>query len=397
MQALLQETWNRIEPELRARTGAAVFDAWLAELRPMAMERGILHLEAKNRLVCERVNQMFAGLIAECMSAEFGTAISVAVEPVHEGLLGELEVSPSQPIVDNSNRTAFLALKALLEARSLPSALFLFHGQPGSGKSFLLDWWLGLQGKRCRRFTAPQLSRAYQACFKEHRVAEFRKELCSERPLMIDEVHRLSGQPRIQEEFANVLEERAKLEVPTLMGSRWHPREIWRIGDRLRTWLGSGMVTQIALPGPEARLRYLRALEGPPSRNGRASLIENLAREVKGSYPELRRAWAMQRHGRGSRYWQLIDPRSTYDRSANRVADALGVSVEDMVGPSQCRRTSSARKILAWVCVQQGLSRAEVGRFLGGRTRAAISYGIKTLNLRLEGEPELRRQVESLL
>ncbi|MHC5062995.1 MAG: DnaA N-terminal domain-containing protein [Planctomycetota bacterium] len=397
MQSLLQETWSRIEPELRARTGEAVFDAWLAELRPMAMERGILHLEAKNRLVCERVTQMFSGLIAECLSSEFGTAIAVAVEPVHEGLLGELEVSPSQPIVDNSNRTAFLALRALLEERSLPSPLFLFHGQSGAGKSFLLDWWLGLYGKRCQRFTAAQLSRAYQACFKERRVGEFRAELCADRPLMVDEVHRLSGQPRIQEEFATVLEERAKLEVPTLLGSRWHPREIWRIGARLRTWLGSGMVTQIELPGPEARLRYLRALEGPPSRNGRASFIENLAREVKGSYPELRRAWAMQKHGRGSRYWELIDPRSTFDRFADRVADALGVSVDEMVGQSQSRRISMARKTLAWVCVQQGLSRAEIGRFLGGRTRAAISYGIKTLNKRLEGEPELRRQIESLL
>jgi len=125
-------------------------------------------------------------------------------------------------------------------------------------------------------------------------------------------------------------------------------------------------------------------------------MVEDLAREMKASYPDLRRAWALRRQGRRSGYWQLIDPRTCFERVSQRVSGAFDVSVEDLVGTSQRRRISMARKVLAWLCVQEGLSRAEVGRFTGNRTRAAISYAIKSLDQRMADEPELRRQIESL-
>ena len=61
------------------------------------------------------------------------------------------------------------------------------------------------------------------------------------------------------------------------------------------------------------------------------------------------------------------------------------------------RRVSQARKILAWLCVQEGLSRAEVGRFLNHRSRAAISYLTKSLEKEMAESVDVRQQVESLL
>jgi hypothetical protein len=146
------------------------------------------------------------------------------------------------------------------------------------------------------------------------------------------------------------------------------------------------------------RLQYLRALEGKPSLNGRARSIEELARRARGSYPEIRGAWTAERHGAGARerYWQLIEPRSVFTRACERVGAAFDVGAEDLVGTSQRRRTSLARKVLAWLCVREGLSRAEIGRYLGGRTRAAISYSIKSLEEDMAGDTELRRRVEGL-
>ena len=61
----------------------------------------------------------------------------------------------------------------------------------------------------------------------------------------------------------------------------------------------------------------------------------------------------------------------------------------------QGRALSRARKVLALLCQQQGLSGGEIGRFLG-RTRAAVSYMLLTLQQELDGSPELRQHVEEL-
>ena len=82
-------------------------------------------------------------------------------------------------------------------------------------------------------------------------------------------------------------------------------------------------------------------------------------------------------------------------RLRDRVAAQLGIPVEELTGRSQNRRASQARKILALLCIREGLNRAEVGRFLG-RTRAAISYSIKSLEAEMAQNEALRRQVETL-
>jgi len=192
---------------------------------------------------------------------------------------------------------------------------------------------------------------------------------------------------------------RGEAEAPVLLASRWHPSEVWNLDASLCSFLQSGFVTRLDHPGPEGRLRFLRALEGTPSRNGRAEDVEGLARQVRGSYTEVRRAWAMQRQSTRlpSRYLRLIDPRSVFERLKARVAERLGVDAEEMVGKSQGRRVSFARQVLSHLCVHEGLSRAEVGRFLGGRSRAAVSYATKTLERRMVESPEVRAQVEEFL
>ncbi len=400
MRAFLADTWRKIQPGLRALTGGAAFDAWLAQLRPMALERGILHLEAPNRLVAERVSRLFRDAIAESFGAELGTQVGVEVEPAPESLIpDELEVGPTQPVIDASNRTAVLILKALLERKPLPTTLILFHGGSGTGKTFLLNWWRNLRRERCLHFNGPGLVKAFQASMRDQRLSEFRDELQCDRVLVIDEVHRIAGLPRIQAELAKVLEVRSTQTQPTLMASRWHPGEIWNLDPGLETWLLWGLQARIEAPGPLARLAYLRALEGVASRNGRAPVIESLARDLGGTFPELRRAWAVERHGDGVRLpnsWGLIDPRAVFDPLLRRVAEKLEVDADEIVGQSQRRRVSAARKVLCWLCVQEGLSRAEVGRFLGRRTRAAISYAMKSLEAQMAKDDELRRSVEDL-
>ena len=83
---------------------------------------------------------------------------------------------------------------------------------------------------------------------------------------------------RVQRELLAVLKARAEQTHPVLLTSRWHPRDIWKLDPVLEDYLVSGFVTSVDMPGPAARLQYLRAQAGTAARNGRADAIETLAR-----------------------------------------------------------------------------------------------------------------------
>ena len=79
----------------------------------------------------------------------------------------------------------------------------------------------------------------------------------------------------------------------------------------------------------------------------------------------------------------------------DRVAESFDVSPADLCGKSQSRALSRARKVLAKLCQQQGLRGSEIGNFLG-RTRAAVSYMVLSLDKEMAAAPELRRLFEEL-
>ncbi|MEZ5965320.1 MAG: DnaA N-terminal domain-containing protein [Planctomycetota bacterium] len=405
MLAILQDVWQRSQPRLKAQVGDAAYAAWLEQLRPLALERSVCYLEATSRMACERVQRLFQPLLENLLSEEIGTRVSVHVLPAPESLVPErLEVGPTQPLVDTGNRTAVLVLGALADPEkvgTLPSLQVLLIGPPGVGKSFLLRWWAGSLARRPLLLVGEEITRTYQAAFRENRAPALTEELALAPHLALDEVHRCGGQPKVQGELVKVLRAREEALRPTVLTSRFHPRDVWKLDPVLESLLMAGFVTQLEYPGLDARLRYLRALEGPAARNGLAQAVEHLAREVHGGYRDLRRLWLAQRAGHGAevqgRYLQLIEPRVVFDRVLARVCAKLGVESSEVVGRSQARTASFARQAVAHLCVLEGLSRAEVGRFLGRRSRAAISYAIKTLHARMAASETTRKQVEELV
>jgi len=398
MLPVLEDCWTRVLPLLRERAGEAAFTAWLAELRPVLLERSTVYLEAPNRLSADRVRTLFRPLLQDLLSADFGTALTVELQARDVNRFDALEVSPQQPVVDDGNRTVQLVLASLAAGRPLPSNLFLFHGPSGTGKTFLLRWWHGQHLGPVMWFDLPALLAAFQSAHHERRVELLREELTRNRPLVIDEVHRIAGKPKLQQFLATILEQREALVAPTLFASRWHPKDVRDLDAKLTTRLLAGFVAAIDRPGPIGRLRYLRALEGAPSRNGRAAVVESLAQQCNGTFPELRAAWARSRAASPPpKYLELIDPGRVFARVRDQVAARFDVTGADLLGKGQGRALSRARKVVAMLCQQQGLRGSEVGRFLGGRTRAAVSYMVRSLQQEMADSADLRRQLEGLL
>ncbi|MCA8975906.1 MAG: AAA family ATPase, partial [Planctomycetes bacterium] len=315
MLSVLLESWNRVQTSLRDRAGEAAHGEWLGKLTPISIERGTVYLEAETRFAADRVRALYRPLLQEVLSAEIGTQVLVELQAGDSGRFDQIDVGPQRPIVDDSNRLAWLVLQNLRSGKALPSQLFFFHGQSGVGKTFLLRWWREQSEAPLQWFDLPGLLKAFQAAHQEKRVAGLEDELAQRRALVLDEIHRIAGKPKLQQFLIRVLERRQELPVVTVMASRWHPHDIRDLAAELTTRFLAGFVAQIDRPGPLGRLRYLRALEGAPSRNGRAGAVEALARQCEGTYPEVRAAWARTRPGKlAPRYLELIDPGRVFAR-----------------------------------------------------------------------------------
>jgi hypothetical protein len=132
MLPLVEECWTRLSAPLRERAGAAAYDAWLAELRPVLLERGVSTSRRRAGWSPTGSGRCSAHCSKSCSSAEFGTRLSIELQANEAPRFDALEVSPQQPIVDDGNRTAFLVLKHLGSERQLPSNLFLSTVRAGS-------------------------------------------------------------------------------------------------------------------------------------------------------------------------------------------------------------------------------------------------------------------------
>lgn len=402
MSSLLHDAWERIHDALATRVGAAAWREWLADLKPLTMERSICYFEAKNRLVAERVMRTFQRELGETLSHLFGITVAVEVVGAPESLaLDALEVSPLQPVRDAGNEAAFLTVRALVEGRPVAAPLHLFHGPAGVGKTYLVRWYSAQARPHPRVHDGLTLLHAFQVCLQEQRLPGLREELAAPEPLVIDGVHRFAGHTRLQQELAQALGLREVRGLTTLVTSRHHPRELWDFEPNLGSRLCAGYIVRLDPPGPAARLRYLRALEGASSKNGRASDVERLARDVRGTFCDVRRAWVLDKQGhspaQGRHYLKLLDPGAVYRKVREKVCEKVGVTPADLTSASQERRASFARQVLAWLCVKEGLSQAEVGRFLGGRSRASICYAMKALEKRMGESSEVRALVEGML
>ena len=76
------------------------------------------------------------------------------------------------------------------------------------------------------------------------------------------------------------------------------------------------------------------------------------------------------------------------------ISDNYGIEVEDLVGASRSRNTSRARQTAMYLLHRDlKLTLKATGQLLGGRDHKTVSHGVRQVSQRLEGEPQLARDI----
>jgi chromosomal replication initiator protein len=416
MQILVLEIWDRLRAELCSRVGERPYRAWIEPLEVLRLFGGVLTLTAPNRWIADRAARSYGKLLEDRVQQELGAAVRVVIQAAPSSARERERIDPRATppaavdadlplIVDQGNRVAYLMLEAIAAGKGEGWNPLVLYGAPGVGKTALLRFFVRQSTVPARFYLALDLHEEFVRAARHRDLANFRERFRDCRCLVIDEFHRLKGKARMQTELMLWL---AELPAQVLVASRHHPRRIQRLDSSLTSRLLGGFVAEVQPPHWEARMQFVRRLENQHGALLDDDSVTTLADLYRGGYAGLRAAWVALRRVAGGLHAAtpgalrktvlevLATEADPFERILTKVASRFVVQRQELLNGRQTRRLRLPKQVVQFLAVQQGMSAAEVGRRMAGRTRAAVSYACRSFASRLTADEELARLVKDL-
>jgi chromosomal replication initiator protein len=320
-------------------------------------------------------------------------------------------------IVGPENRLAHAASFAISANPGNVYNPFFVHGGVGLGKTHLLQA-ICLRIKQtnpgarifytsCERFIT-----AYVDSVQAGEMSEFRHTFRDVDVLVIDDIHFLAKRDRSQEEFFHTFNSLYQVHKQIILSSDAPPEDIPDLEDRLVSRFKWGLVANVAPPCYETRVAILknkarlRGMDLPDDAACHiAAKIDTNIRELEGVVVKLQalsmiekrpgdlamaRAALGEELGRTERQIQI---QSIIDA----VIDFFGVKVTDLQSKRRHRSVALPRQVCMFLARKHTRhSLEEIGGYFGGRDHTTVMHAIKTIDNRIELEPDFVRIMQTI-
>jgi len=436
--------WGEALKRLRAKSDT-LYRNWLSRMVPLRVAEGVLTVGVDNDFICRFLMDHYQDLFEEALADIDGESFSIRLEPGYSQeppeeapekkpapakvaaptarprLSGDAnEYTFSNFIVGEENRHAFAAALAAADEPGVYNPLFLY-GANGVGKTHLLhavaaklraaDPSLVIRNTTCDEL----LNDFYDLLMQKRSLSAFRSSVRDVDVLLVDDVHRLAQKHQMQEEFFNLFNVLYRQHKQIILTSDRQPCEISDIDKRLSTRFESGMISEVGMPGVEARLAMLRMWQskmltsnplGDEFLEFLAANISSSVRRLKSSYYRL--ATYSSFHG-GSLTIDLAEEllhAQLAEESASRfvsiesvqraVANQFSISIADMLGKKKVRNIAEPRMIAMYLSRRlTGRSSTEIGQAFG-RNHATVLHAEKQIPALCRDNDSMRRLISQL-
>ncbi len=397
----LARSWRAVLGCLEVQLNPHTFATWLKGAAPCAYYGRILVSDTPNYIARDWLDSRLRPVIERAVAQVFGEVevvfrgpgappAAVTPGPVLGTVDASLTFDAYQP--SEGNLLAFHAMRDLAEAVPGAPSPVVIYGPPGLGKTHLLHAAAGA-GTFTSRFVGD---------IRSGRSGEFHDALCGLDLLILDDLQQLAGRRATQEAFAAALDAVMHRGGHVAVASEQHPFDLDLL-DRLTSRLVQGIVTRVEPFDDAARRAFIERV----ARRHRIALpawaIDRLAAcrapSVRLLLGAVNQAIALQRMGR----LDLARLDAAVARIAiaeaagaeptpgllERIARYFSVEAAEIAGRSRQPRVGEARAVAAALLQEQGMSLAQVGALLGGRTVSALARKGAAL---LEAHPQLRER-----
>jgi len=430
-----EQAWQAVLGQLQMDMPKASFDTWVRNTEIVSYEDnvfivGVTNAYARDWLesrLSSKIKRLLCGILNRTVSIRFivwqaGSDPLNTDDPsqVDDAELPLIQYKSSTLIsrytfenfiVGSANRLAHAASLAVAERPAQAYNPLFLYGGVGLGKTHLLH----AIGNYCINrnlnvlyVTSEEFTNDLINAIRSHTTQAFREKYRQIDVLLIDDIQFIVGKESTQEEFFHTFNTLHGQEKQIVITSDRPPKAMVTLEERLRSRFECGLAADIQPPDFETRVAILRIKLERIGRIIPAEIIETIARRVQSNIRELEgsltRVLALADLSNLPMNTKLVDtaladlsPRRTTlapDEVVSMVADAFGVTFQNMVGPERRQEVVLPRQIAMYILrVEANCSLPKIGETLGGRDHTTVMHACQKVSDLLERDDKLRNKV----
>ena len=448
-----EDLWISCSDALREQVSDAIWQAYLSGITPVSIKEHEIVLGVPNKLIRDRVESRFLGLIQDTVTGTLGRDLVVQLEVVAPDeardravaatdLIDDVRPSspparstdgspaPPSPVLDprytfetfviaSSNRFAHAAAQSVAESPARSYNPLFIYGDAGLGKTHLLhaigNYVLeNFSGRNVRYVTTETYMNEFVDAIRHSSTTAFKRRYRECDVLLIDDVQFMERKESLQEEFFHTFNSLYGASKQIVLTSDRPPKSIATLEDRLRSRFLSGLITEVQPPELETRLAILQTKAEHEQVAVPDEVLEFIATHVKENIRELEgalirvTAFASLNHQPMSRTLaeevlsdivsadqpRRITPQVILDATS----ETFGFSVEELTGPNRRRPLVTARQVSMYVFRElTDFSYPAIGREFGGRDHSTVMHAVEKIAGLMKERHQIYNQVTDLI
>jgi chromosomal replication initiator protein len=451
-----EDLWISCSEALREQVSDAIWQAYLSGITPLSIKEHEILLGVPNKLIRDRIESRFLGLIQDTVTGTLGRDLTVHLEVLaplddQEEIFGEglpavadpvdrpafrTPAAPFRPepgaspvldprytfetfVIASSNRFAHAAAQSVAESPARSYNPLFIYGDAGLGKTHLLhaigNYVLeNFSGRNVRYVTTETYMNEFVDAIRHSSTTAFKRRYRECDVLLIDDVQFMERKESLQEEFFHTFNSLYGASKQIVLTSDRPPKSIATLEDRLRSRFLSGLITEVQPPELETRLAILQTKAEHERVAVPDEVLEFIATHVKENIRELEgalirvTAFASLNHQPMSRLLaeevlsdivsadqpRRITPKVILDATS----ETFGFTVDELCGPNRRRPLVTARQVSMYVFRElTDFSYPAIGREFGGRDHSTVMHAVEKIGGLMKERHQIYNQVTDLI
>lgn len=407
-----KDIWGRVLKNLEAQIPKSDIETWFATTRLTELTEDTAVVEVPNKFIATWLRDRYEGHIVDALEKNLAHRPQVLFEfPSREvtnnsgDRKGSFALSKhlnplltfDHFLIGEGNTFAYYCATAVAEGSCKVdyNPLYLFS-ESSLGKTHLLNA-IGNQvnstrlGTRVEYITADRFASRFSNALRTGGVQRFRQLHSNVDLLLLDDIHRISGKVKIQQELISLLDVLFKENKQVVLAGKSPPTQIRELDEHLASRISSGLISEIRLADRKTKMRIVKQKAKQEHVNipeDVAFFLANTGSDIKGLFKNMVRVVS-----HSSLYGDPLTISNAKALLENAIigglrvqriqrvtAEHFNISLSDMVSASRSRTISSARQIAMYLCRKlTKLSFKEIGHYFGGRNHATVIHAVKRI------------------
>lgn len=429
------QAWQSTLGQIQMEMPKASYDTWVRNAQLVSHENNLFTIGVPNAYARDWLEDRLTSTVSKMLSGMMNIAQKVNFivwhgEEPSENAVAETRTSrpADEPllminttliprytfdtfVVGSSNQLAHAACMAVAERPAHAYNPLFLYGGVGLGKTHLLHAIGNVchhKGLNVLYVSSEEFTNDFIHAIQKHTNAAFRERYRNTDVLMIDDIQFIANKEQTQEEFFHTFNTLYSQEKQIIISSDRPPKALVTLEERLRSRFEWGLIGDIQPPDLEMRIAILQAKAEQAGRTIQSNILEAIARQVQSNIRELEGALtrvlafsdltgqALTTEMVNSALADLLPHHRTVEprQVIGVVANAFGVSIDQIIGHSRAREITTPRHIAMYLLRQEAnVSLPQIGQQFGGRDHTTVMHACDKISDLIERDDRLRRQV----